>query len=79
MLGRKIMQGLTIILCFLCWDFYFKEAFFGWLVPEGDQVGLAEVAMGYGLVFVTAFILSTLLCKTLGLTEKATGGESYGE
>ena len=78
MLGRKIMQGLTLVLCFLCWDFYLKEAFYGWIVPKGEKAGLAEITMGYGLVFITAFVLSTLLCKRLGLTEtEKESGEQY--
>ena len=76
MLGRKIMQGLIIILCFLGWDFYFKDAFYGWVLGEGEVPGLAEIALGYGLVFIIAFVLSTLLYRSLGLSEGET--ESSG-
>ena len=58
MLGGKVIQGLILIVCFLCWDFYFKDAFYSWILPEGEKVGLAEVAMGYGLVFIIAFLSS---------------------
>lgn len=76
MIMKKIMQGLMFVLCFLCWDFYLKEAFYGLLLEEGETAGLAEVAMGYGLVFVVALVLGEVATRSLGLKESDTG-EAY--
>jgi len=69
MLGCNIMKGLMFVLCFLMWDFYFKDTFYGWILGESETAGLAEVAMGYGLVFVAAFILGEVVTRALGLNE----------
>ena len=47
----------------------FKDTFFSWVLGEGETAGLAEVALGYGLVFVAAFILGEVVTRALGLNE----------
>ena len=69
MLGERILQALILVASFTGWDFCVKDFYYSWVTQEGQKVGLLEVAGGYGLVFLFAFLLSHFLTRSLGLDE----------